>query len=72
MINVEFVDFDFIIVEYVACCKIAKIRNIALFYNKHFEKCLKYYRYIFSKINLNKSSRKIYQRKYLKNFLKTI
>ena len=47
MINVEFVDFDFIIVKCVACCKIMNIKNVALFYCKHFEKRLKCYDYVF-------------------------
>ena len=47
MINVEFVDFDFIVVECVACCKIAKVKNVALFHNKHFEKRSKCYNYVF-------------------------
>ena len=47
MINVEFVDFDFIIVECVACCKIAKIKNVALFHCKHSKKRSTCYCYVF-------------------------
>ena len=80
MINVEFVDFDFIIIKCVVNYKTAEIKNVALFYHKQSEKCLKYYDYVFQ-INhivwfneflnmIEWISHKIYQLKMFKNVLK--
>ena len=79
--NIWFVDFDFDVSSVLIViaidvwlhfhnCTIADNRNVALFYNKHFEKYSKCYIAIFfSKVNRRN---KIYQLKCLKRFLKTV
>ena len=64
-------DVVFIVRFKVHDCVVIDHKNNALFYNKHFEKYLKYYIAIFFS-KMNPHDKKIYQMKCLKEFKKTM